>query len=212
MTRATDNIYSLERDVVTLFGRCTGSDRNQLIAVTDCESHFLVGDTVTGGTSSNTGLITRILSETGDFEAAAGITVMNVVTSGDLTATEVLEGAMQGLGVFDSFLPDVENAKGKGVDGVFASHVSTGRTYDIVLEDMWAGLLGVNATVIDPTSTKHWDVVVVSESVAASTKTIKVALFAAADATAAESPLALSTDETLIFEIVLSQTGSLTGY
>lgn len=79
--------------------------------------------------------------------------------------------------------------------------------YTINLADKWNKLLFAGFEVIDPTTTKHWEVAVVSEDVA-SGKTIVIQAFSAAGA-AAPAASDLTTDEKLKFMLILSNTGQV---
>lgn len=91
--------------------------------------------------------------------------------------------------------------KGRGIASI--AWVSTG-LYTITLADKWNVFGGAVCTVIDPTTTHHWEVTVVAETVA-STKTVQIKVFHAA--TAAAPALAdLTSDETLKFFLILFNT------
>ena len=92
---------------------------------------------------------------------------------------------------------DMTAVKGKGVSTASDAIDQTGTgLYSINLTDKWNGLLMFSAAVVDPNSVDDWEVVLVSETVA-STKKVNIAVFKAGAAAN------LSTDETLLFEIVV---------
>ena len=207
--RVKENLYSLERDIVSIFGKITGSDTKRYVKVTSCTAHFNVGKTVTGGTSAKTGVITAILSESGDFGAGAGVTIMSLGSgTGDFTAAETLtdNGTTPGSGTFNSQARMVDTVKGKGVASVLpvTTNLAAG-VYMVTLEDEWAGLLQFKSCVIDPNSTDDWEVTPASDTISTA-KQLGLVIskgYAAAPLTA---------DETLMFELVVSQTESLKGY
>jgi hypothetical protein len=91
---------------------------------------------------------------------------------------------------------NLTGVKGKGVESIVRTGVGL---HTITLSSQWAGFLLFGATVIDVTAPAGWDVEVVEELVATS-KTVKIAIFKTG--VAAE----LTTDETLLFSITLSNT------
>lgn len=70
--------------------------------------------------------------------------------------------------------------KGKGIVSITRSGVGL---YTITLDTPWMALLDFNPIVVGPTATGHWEVNVVSETLS-STKTINIAVWGAATATA----------------------------
>lgn len=108
----------------------------------------------------------------------------------------------RGVGAATSNLTGV---KGKGITSI----VRTGTgAHTITITDQWNGLLAFSACIIDPGTTDDWEVTVVSEAVAhATTRELKIAIFKGGTATD------LSTDETILMEITVSNTAQLpTGY
>jgi hypothetical protein len=97
---------------------------------------------------------------------------------------------------------DLTAVKGMGLAKTApVDQTATGK-YTINLADKWPGLLMFKACVIDPGATDDWEVVLVSETVASNGK-VNIAVFkggALAD---------LSTDEKLLFEVVISNSNKL---
>ena len=217
--RALDNLFSLEREVVSLFGRCTGVDNIAVLKVT-CASgtaEFAVGETVTAvGGAGGTGVVYAIrdVAGTWDIPTGNGTCVLDLMTiTGVFTASDTLTGdiagaaTQNGASVADTVYPNPVSLKGKGVASVTCdiSVAGTAGLYTVTLEDKWAGLLGFDACVMDATSPDEWQVVVVSQTVA-TTKTVVIQVFkggAAAD---------IQSDDKLYFEITLSNTQTLAGY
>ena len=98
---------------------------------------------------------------------------------------------------------DLTGVKGAGLGAAATAINQTGTgLYTISLADKWPGLLMFKAAVIDATTPDDWEVVLVAESVA-SAKTIDIAVFKGGTLTD------LTTDEKLLFEIVLSNSTKL---
>lgn len=102
----------------------------------------------------------------------------------------------RGTGAATSSLTSV---KGKGITSIARTGVGL---HTITLADKYQGLLMFKSAIIDATTPDDWEVVVVEELVATS-KTIKIAIFKGG--TAAD----LSTDEKILFEIVVSNSAQL---
>lgn len=220
MLAARDNLLSLEREVVSLFGHATGADQIavQKVTVANGTEEFTVGDVVTsdgaGVGTGGTGTVYAIRSSTGVWNAGThtGACVLDlIVLTGSFTDTDNLTGAVSGAAVQSGAAVDdiayqnvafvARAAKGVASITCDTTVAGTAGLYTITLEDKWGGLLGFDATVMDATSPDEWQVVVVSEAVA-TTKTIVVQVFkggAVAD---------LQADDTLYFEIVLSNASS----
>jgi hypothetical protein len=214
--RILESVFSLEREVVTLFGRATGADSFavQTITVKTGSAKFAVGELVTAvGGPGGTGVVYAIRNEAGvwDGMTASGTCELDLKdVTGTLTADDVLTGDIAGAGVqdgaaaADTIFPDPTGVKGKGVASVVgdASVAGVGtQPLTITLENRWAGLINFEACVMDATSPDDWEVVVVSEAVATD-RTIVVQLFKGG------APASLSSDEKLLFEITLSNSAS----
>jgi hypothetical protein len=102
----------------------------------------------------------------------------------------------RGTGAATSTLTSI---KGKGIASIARTGVGA---HTITLTQKWQGLLMFSAAIIDATTADDWEVTVVEDAVAAS-KTVKIAIFKGG--TAAD----LSTDEKILFEVVLSKTKQL---
>jgi hypothetical protein len=91
------------------------------------------------------------------------------------------------------------SVKGKGIASIARTGVGA---HTITLTDRWEGFLMFAACVIDTTTPDDWEVTVVEELVATS-KTVKIAVFKGGTATD------LTTDEKILFELVVSRTDQL---
>jgi hypothetical protein len=99
----------------------------------------------------------------------------------------------RGTGAATSTLTSI---KGKGISTIARTGVGA---HTITFRDKWMGFLMFSACILDATTPDDWEVVVIEDAVLAS-KTLKIAIFKGG--TAAD----LSTDEKILFEVVLSKT------
>jgi hypothetical protein len=94
--------------------------------------------------------------------------------------------------------------KGLGIASI--AWVSTG-IYDITLSDKWSGLLAAQFTVIDSTGLRHYVFNIKTQTVA-TTKIIRINVFAAASLTAPTLADLVATD-TLLMELTLSNSAQV---
>lgn len=99
----------------------------------------------------------------------------------------------RGTGAATSALTSV---KGKGIASIARGGVGA---HTITLSDKYAGFLMFSACILDATTPDDWEVLVTAETVN-STKTVAIQVFKGG--TAAD----LSTDEKILFELVVSKT------
>lgn len=119
----------------------------------------------------------------------------NFVNGTKALQREVVKIWAKGVGAATDPLSDLESAGG-GVEEI--DQTDTG-LYTVTLADKYAGLLALQASVIDATSPDDWVVTVVAEDVAGA-KTIDLAIFKGGTLTD------LTTDDTLLLEITLKNT------
>lgn len=164
---------------------------------------FVLEETVTGGTSTATGVVTRV-----DPVSATVQQLTIKPLTGTFLAGEAITGDVAGSGTAASLNFQFSDAQGgKGVGSllpVCGATAGVGK-YTLTLENLWSGLLQFKPSIMDATSPDDWEVVVSAETVATS-KTLSLAIFkggALADLTA---------DDTLRFELVLSNVTVSPGY
>ncbi len=190
-TNLTDLQLSLEPRVVHLYGSFTGT--NGSLAYDAQSGDFTAGLTVTGGTSGATGVI---VSDTDDGTTGT-LVLSNVV--GVFQDNEAITDSSTGAATVDGVIApaDVTTAKGKGILGFY--YTSNNGEMAITLTDQWGGLLAFKPIVMNVSGTADDCVVVVrSEDVAGSTKTIVIATFVGG------VKQWLSTTKKLYVEIVLT--------
>lgn len=216
---ATDNLLSLEREVVCLFGRFTGAGEAAALKlpVKNGTVPFVVGEVVTSaGVGAGVGTIYSITGVGGawDIPTGSGTATLNLIgVTGTFANNDNLTGdiagvaAAAGAGTASVVYYSPTGLKGAGVASAVAGLLD-GAAGEVVvaLDNKWAGLLQFKHCVIDATSADDWEVTVIAETVATS-KTITLRFFK--DGTAAHP----TTDDKLLFELVLSNAApALAGY
>lgn len=91
----------------------------------------------------------------------------------------------------------------RGIGIASITWVSTGK-YKVTLQDKYAALLKYHASVIDSTGLRHYSITASAEDVATG-KTVTLEVFAA-ETTVAPTRADLETTDTLLLELVLSNT------
>jgi hypothetical protein len=188
---------------VCLFGKALGSTDTYVLIVDGIASldpvtgtPFVVGETVTGVTSTATAVVTAVE----DLSATSQRLTIGTL-SGSFQNNEAIEGGDIGVGVVDGVEQlALASVKGKGIARIIplssATGGGTGR-YEIRLNDAWRGLLVAKFNVIDATSADDWEVTIQAQTVA-TTKLITIYVFKGGAVTS------LTGDDTLTFELVLA--------
>lgn len=210
MTLLNHLIRTLEPGPTSIFPNFVGEASVDVVEllVDGGSAEFVVGETVTGGTSGATGVILEIRDLAGVWDgvtsSGTATLVLGSVTDAFDEDGEDITGDADGVAVADgtgtvTTLPvDPTSVMGKGVESVLASTtLGEDGLYTITLSTQFAGLLAVKSCVIDTTSADDWEVLVVSETVATTRQIVIQTLKGGAVAE-------LTDDEKLCLEVVLA--------